>query len=281
MPGAPGEGRAGGLAGLRRGGSMTELLFLYECETLHPTQLRPVAERLGLTVQAASHTYRELARRGLVAMHDGRYRPTFEGVAWLHETFGRLEDDVRRRLAHLHVIRSTRAVALADLRANDLVSLEIRDGLLSARPGSSGTSRGRVARRAAKGRIVEIADLEGIVTLEPATVSIRTLAEPDLSDPCLPDRLRALVGTAEEYLAAEGLEAFDALHRATAHRIHRFAVGAAAREAARLGVPGTIVVMDRDLPRLLAEFSGPDPPPLDVLPLPKGEHRLRGARRRA
>ncbi len=279
MATAPGEARAGGLAGLRRGGSMTELLFLYECETLHPTQLRPVAERLGLTVQAASHTYRQLARRGLVASRDGRYRPTFEGVAWLHETLGRLEDDVRRRLAHLHVIRSTRAIALADLRTNDPVSLEIRDGLLSAGPGSSGTSRGRVSRGAAQGRIVEVANLEGIVTLEPSTVSIRTLTESDLSDPHLPDRLRALVGTEDEYLAAEGLEAFEALRRATGHRVHRFAVGAAAREAARLGVPGTVVVMDRDLPRLLAEFSGPDPPPLDVLPLPKGARRSRGRRR--
>ncbi|NNN17449.1 MAG: hypothetical protein HKL79_03720 [Thermoplasmata archaeon] len=279
MATTPGEPRAGGLAGLRRGGSMTELLFLYECETLHPSQLRPVAERLGLTVQAASHTYRQLARRGLVALRDGRYRPTFEGVAWLHETLGRLEDDVRRRLAHLHVIRSTRAVALSDLRRNDPVSLEIRDGLLSARPGSSGTSRGRVARGGAKGRIVEVADLEGIVTLEPSTVSIRTLSESDLADPHLADRLRALVGAEGEYLAAEGLEPFDALRRATPHRIHRFAVGAAAREAARLGVPGTIVVMDRDLPRLLAEFSGPDPPPLDVLPLPKGARPSRGRRR--
>jgi hypothetical protein len=56
-------------------------------------------------------------------------------------------------------------------------------------------------------------------------------------------------------------------------------VGAAGREAARLGIPGTILVMDRDLPRLLAEFSGPDPPPLDVLPLPKRPRAL-GARRR-
>ncbi|MGD0718764.1 MAG: hypothetical protein ABSA15_04210 [Thermoplasmata archaeon] len=258
---------------------MTELLFLYECETLHPTQLRPVADRLGLTVQAASHTYRQLARRGLVAMHDGRYRPTFEGVAWLHDTLGRLEDDVRRRIAHLHVIRSTRAIALADLRENDPVSLEIRDGLLSARPGSTGTSRGRVARGGAKGRIVEVADLEGLVSLEPATVSVRTLSEADLVDPRLPERLRALIGDEGEYLAAEGLEPFDALRRATGRRVHRFAVGAAGREAARLGIPGTILVMDRDLPRLLAEFSGPDPPPLDVLPLPKRPRAL-GARRR-
>ncbi|MGB6443136.1 MAG: hypothetical protein WBF81_07555, partial [Thermoplasmata archaeon] len=55
-----------GLAGLRRGGAVTELLFLYECTTLEPTQLRPIADRLGLTVQAASHSFRSLARRGLV-----------------------------------------------------------------------------------------------------------------------------------------------------------------------------------------------------------------------
>lgn len=278
MPTASTETRAGGLAGLRRGGSMTELLFLYECETLHPTQLRPIAERLGLTVQAASHTYRELARRRLVTTRDGRYSPTFEGVAWLHETLGRLEEDVRRRIAHLHVIRSTRAIALSDLRPGDPVSLEIRDGLLSARAGSKGTSRGRVARGGQKGRVVDVADLEGIVTLQPATISIRTISEADLSDPHLDERLRVLAGAEGEYLAAEGLEPFEALHRAIGRRVHRFAVGAAGRAASQLGVPSTIVVMDRDLPRLLAEFSGSDPPPLDVLALPKGSRALRERR---
>jgi predicted transcriptional regulator len=121
----------GGLAALRRGGTVTELLFLYECATLEPTQLRPIAERLGLTVQAVSHSFRQLKRRGLVTVQEGRYRPTVEGVAWLHETLRRLGDDLRERIERVHVIRSTRALALDDLSEGASVSLE-RGGAASS-----------------------------------------------------------------------------------------------------------------------------------------------------
>ncbi|MGB6500032.1 MAG: hypothetical protein WBG19_01330, partial [Thermoplasmata archaeon] len=65
-----------GLAALRRSGGVTELLFLFECATLEPTQLRPIAEELGVTVQAVSHSYRQLAKRGLAEIRRGRYLPT-------------------------------------------------------------------------------------------------------------------------------------------------------------------------------------------------------------
>jgi predicted transcriptional regulator len=259
---------AEGLAGLRRGGAVTELLFVYECTTLEPTQLRPIADRLGLTVQAASHTYRALARRGMVELRNGRYRPTIRGVEWLHAALGRLGEEVRTRLDRLHVIRSCRAVALAPLSVGDRVSLELVDGLLSARPGSAGPSRGRVARGGRAGDLVEVGELEGIVPLLPAPVNVRTLSVPDLADPRLAARLRREVDRAGAgWVAAHGLEAYHALRAATGRPIGRFAVAAGAREASRLGVPSTVVVIETDLPRLLSEFGELDPPPLDVAPL--------------
>jgi predicted transcriptional regulator len=259
---------------LRRGGAVTELLFLYECTTLEPLQLRPIAERLGLTVQAASHSYRSLARRGLVEFRDGRYRPTVRGVAWVHESLGRLGDEVRNRLEQLHVIRSCRAIALAPLSPGDAVSLELVDGLLSARPGSAGPSRGRVARGGRKDSLVVVSELEGIVRLFPAPVHVRTLSEDDLQDDRLAERVRANLGGASPgLLAAHGLEAFHALRSATDRPIGRFAVAAEAREASRIGVPSTVYVLEAELPRFLAEFGGPNPPPLDVTPLPKRRNR--------
>jgi predicted transcriptional regulator len=263
-----------GLAGLRRGGGVTELLFVYECTTLEPTQLRPIAERLGLTVQAASHTYRSLARRGLVEHRDGRYHPTVRGVAWLHSALGRLGEEVRARLDRLDVIRSCRAIALAPVSSGEMVSLELVDGLLSARPGANGSSRGRVARGGPKGSLLTVSDLEGIVRLTPAPIHVRTLSEDDLSDPRLRDRLRAAIaGSSASLVAAQGLEAYHVLRSATDRPVGRFAVAAEAREASGIGVASTVFVLEGELPRFLAEFGGPDPPPLDVTPLPRGRRR--------
>jgi predicted transcriptional regulator len=259
---------------------MTELLFLYDCATLEPTQLRPVADHLGLTVQAVSHSFRQLRRRGLVEVRDGRYRPTVEGVAWLHETLSQLGDDVRSRVERLHVIRSCRAVALAHLPAGASVSLELHDGLLSARRGGSGPSRGTTVRGVREGDLVEVTNLEGIVPLEPAVVAVRTISEADLEDPQLGRRLARALPAGNEVVAAEGVEPYLSLRRVTTRPIVRFATAAACVEAARLGVSSTLFVTARDLPRLLASFSVPNPPSLDVLPLGYDRGRSAVARRR-
>ncbi len=272
----PGEG----LAELRRSGTVTELLFLYECATREPTQLRPVAARLGLTVQAASHSFRQLKQRGLVEVRDGHYRPTVEGVAWLHGSLGRLADDVRERIDRLHVIRSCRAIAGSDLEAGAPVSLEIRDGVLTARPGGNGPSHGRATRGAAAGTLVEISELGGIVPIVPARVSVRTLSDADLADPQLERRLRRELPSAPALVAAQGLEAYHSLRRSADRPIVRFAVGAACLEAARIGVPSLIVVLDRDLPDLLSAFSVVVPPPLDVRPVRSLGRPPRGRRGR-
>ncbi len=267
----------GDLLHLRRSGTVTELLFLYECATREPSQLRPVAERLGLTVQAASHVFRGLARRGLVEVRNGHYRPTVEGVAWLHESLVGLGDDVRGRMDSLHVVRSTRAVAAANLEAGTTVSLEIREGLLTARPGAAGPSRGRAVRAARAGELAVVENLEGIVRISTATVTVRTLSDSDLSDVRLVQRLRGALPPLTALLGADGLEAYRSLSAATDRPIVRFAVAAAALEAARIGVPSTTFVMDRDLPQLLSAFSVGNPPPLDVRPLPAAT-RSRGRR---
>jgi len=272
-----------GLPGLRRSGSVTELLFLYACATEGPTQLRPIAEHLGLTVQAASHSFRQLRERGLIAVRDGRYLPTVEGIAWLHGTLTGLAADVRARLDRLHVIRSTRALAAADLAAGAPVSIELKDGLLTARPGADGPSRGRAARPAARGDLVEIDDLEGIVRIAPAAVTVRTISEADLGDRRLDRWIASSLPGAGGLLAAEGLEAYHAVRRLADRPVVRFGVAAAARDAARLGVSSTVFVAERDLARLLEAFAPGEPPRLAVLPVrggrePGGRRRDRGGR---
>ncbi|MGB6501693.1 MAG: hypothetical protein WBG19_09940, partial [Thermoplasmata archaeon] len=228
--------------------------------------------------QAASHSFRRLSRAGLVEVRDGHYRPTVRGVATLHAALDRLGADVAARLARLHVIRSTRAISVETLRPGDAVSLDLRDGILSARRGSSGPSRGVVRDGGPPGSLVEVGQLEGIVPIEPAAVTIYSLAPADLKDPGLTARLRQAIRAApESLLAAEGLVAFHALRPAAPAVPHRFAVAAACRAASTVGVPCLVVVSQDGLPDLLSEFSGPHPPPLEVRALPaRSTARRRG-----
>jgi putative transcriptional regulator len=269
MPGrAPPPARAG-LAALRRSGAVSDLLFLYECETREVGQLRSIAERLGLSVQAASHTFRSLRRRGLVELRGGRYKPTVRGVDWLHGALGQVRDDLAERLDRLHIVRTTRAIATDALKAGDAVILELRDGVLLARPGHTQGSRGRSHGPARAGDLVEIGELEGIVPLPRGRVHVLPLPSARLADPTLARQVRAAVERRPNgLLLAYGLEGYHVLTRARTFRpVVRFGVAAALEEATRIGVDCLLVVADRDLPRLFEKIEGPDVPEFEFVSL--------------
>ncbi|MGA8303979.1 MAG: hypothetical protein WA691_00565 [Thermoplasmata archaeon] len=266
---APAPG-ASGLEALRRIGAVSDLLFLYECTTRPVGQLRAIAEPLGLTVQAASHTFRSLARRGLVELRDGRYRPTVAGVAWMHAALGGAEEDLRERLERLHIVRTAYAVAAEPIRPGAPVVLSLVDGTLSARPGTRGASRGLARRHARTGDLVEVTDLEGIVPLVSGAVRLVVLPSGRLGDPALPrDLARVLRTHSAGLLAAHGPEAYHTLGRALPGRsIVRFGVAAAVTEATSLGIDCTLVTTDRDLPRLLHQLESTRGPSIEYLSLP-------------
>lgn len=281
MASRPTGAGSAGLAALRDRALLSELLFLYECATLEPTRLQGLADRLGLTVQAASHTFRGLRQRGLVTVESGRYRPTIQGVEQLHAALDELSTDLKGRLGRLHVVRSTRAIARdGPLEAGDAVSLEIREGVLSARRSRTGASRGTVVRGAPRGGLVVVGSLEGIVPIQPAEITVRTLSEADLEDPRLAERIRRALPAPEALLASEGLEAYHAVARATTRPVERFASAQVCLEASRLGVPSALFVLEREVPRLLGSFSGPTPPKLKVLPLVPARRAPRARPRR-
>ena len=270
-----------GLAALRRGGTVTELLFLYECEAEAVYRLQPVADRLGLTIQAVSHLFRQLRTRGFVQFREGRYRPTIAGIAWLHALLNSLEEDVARRRARLSIVQKTRAIAVSRLTPGAPVNLDLVDGVLFARPGTGAGSRGRVVRGAKAGGLVEVSELTGIVPIAPAPIHIRTIREDELGDPQLGRRITRELEEETGLTATLGLEAYHAVHGTIDRPLLRFGVAGATREASQLGVSSTVVVLDRDLPRLLASFLGAHASPLDVAPLPGGRPPRRTPARRS
>lgn len=274
LPAGPHEG----LAALRRSGTVTELLFLYECATREVAQLRSVAEPLGLTVQAVSHTFRGLVRRGRVELRDGRYRPTVAGVAWMHATLGTLERDLVARLERLHIVRTTRALARRRIEAGQEVVLALEDGWLTARPGGSGPSRGRARGPAAAGELVEIVELEGIVPLRRGKVRFLVVPSERVEDPTLARSLGAALRRAPPgWLGAQGLEAFHLTQQARPPGpIVRFGIASAVEEATHLGLDCTVVVTDREVPRLLNQFEEPQPPAFEFESLAPARSVARG-----
>lgn len=255
----------GGLAQLRRAGTISDLLILYECTTEEPTDLKSIASRLGVTVQAVSHSFRKLVRRGLAERRGGRYRPTVAGVHWLHAVFDSVRDDLDRRGRRLHVIRSTRAVAAGDLRAGAPVVLEMRDGLLHARPGTDGPSRGKALGPAKGGGLVSVGELEGIVPIRRGRLRLLVLPAERVDRPgVLRELARRLRGAPTAVLAAVGLEAFLLTSRAIRRPVLRFGVASAAIDALGVGLEVRIVLLDDDLPRVLAALAGPQKIPLRV-----------------
>jgi len=255
---------------------VSDLLFLYECETRDVGQLRTVADRLGLSVQAASHTFRSLSRRGLVELRDGRYWPTVRGVDWLHSALGSVRDDLAERLDRLHIVRITRAVATGRIEKGATVALEIRDGTLTAHAGAGHGSRGRAHSRADPGDLVEVGELEGIVALPHGRLTVLTLPADRLHEAGLVGGARRAVALRPKgLLLAFGLEAGHVLAKAVPDRsVIRFGVAAAIVEATRLGVDCTLVVVDRDLPRLFEQLEGPEVPAVDFLALGGEPRRL-------
>ncbi|MGP8135890.1 MAG: hypothetical protein ACLQD8_07220, partial [Thermoplasmata archaeon] len=191
--GGPGQG----LEALRRLGAVSDLLFLYECATRDVAQLRTIADHFGVSVQAASHTFRGLARRGLVETRDGRYRPSVAGVDWLHSALGGLHIDLSERLERLPIVRATRALARTPIPAGAPVVLAIEDGTLVARRGNRGRARGVASGAARSGDLVEVGELEGIVPLRRGSLRVVTVPASAVSDPRLiPQLAAALSGAA-------------------------------------------------------------------------------------
>ncbi|MCI4324819.1 MAG: hypothetical protein L3K00_02900 [Thermoplasmata archaeon] len=264
----------GGLGSLRRRGAVTELLLLYDCDTREVPHLKGIAERLGVTVQAVSHSFRQLRRRGLIEVRRGLYRPTVAGTAWLHTSLGDLRRDVDRHLDRLPVVRSARAVAAGAIEAGEAVSLAIVDGTLTARAGGDGPSHGTAAGAARPGGLVRVTDLEGVVPISRGHIRVVTLsAESAGSAGTLRELRRTLRASPSGLLAAHGGEAAHLARQASERPVVRFGAAAAAQEASAVGVDATVVVLDEELPRFLEPFQGPDPPPISVVRVGAGRRR--------
>lgn len=169
------------MAPLRDRTATTRVLILASLQGQAAT-LSEVAERLGVTVQAVSAHARALAAQGLLAVHDGSYRPTPRGLQAVHEGVRQLRDAVAALASPLDVIQVASAVAAGPVRKGQEVGLWMADGDLEARPVTrthvEPGSRGVAQNDAQPGQEVIVADLKGIVRLEPGILRVISIPAP-------------------------------------------------------------------------------------------------------
>ncbi|AFZ72029.1 DUF7839 domain-containing protein [Natronobacterium gregoryi] len=198
-----------------------------------------IAGEVGVTSQAVSEYIRELVDDGLVEKEGrSRYRVTKEGVDWLFQAAG----DVRRFVNHvtedvLGAVGEDAAIAADDVEEGDIVSLSVEDGLLHATPGNEGTATGVVTTDAEAGADVGVTSFEGVIDLEPGSVTVLQVPAVRSGGSRAADP-EAVAKRCEEVdlVVATGVEAVVTCHKADIEPAVTFAVGDVAAAAAERGL---------------------------------------------
>ena len=162
---------------LRDKAAITRLLILAEMEREPGATLSDVAEKLDVTVQAVSAYAKELVADGLLA-EAGPQRVTPKGLQALHEGVRQLRSAVDDVATPLAVIRVASAIAATKVRKDERVGLVMQDGELHARAKARSASMGRALHDAEAGDELVVADLAGMVELEPGSITVVAVPSP-------------------------------------------------------------------------------------------------------
>jgi putative transcriptional regulator len=143
----------------------TKVLILNELARGRVRGQRDLAEALDVTPQMVSDYLRLMEGEGLLEREGRDARPTVEGVQFLQERLKELGDFTYEAMREVNVINACSALAAGDVKEGERVVLELRDGVIVARPGTKGTSRGVASRSARAGEDLAVRGLEGIMEL--------------------------------------------------------------------------------------------------------------------
>lgn len=212
---------------------------------------REIADVIGITTQAVSEYLRELADAGQVRkLGRGRYEITKDGVDWLLSASDALEAYLTRVTEEiLDSIEMETAIATGHIEAGESVTLWMRDGILHAESGETGSGATAVSLTDAEpGQEVGVTDWEGVIDYELGTVTIVVVppvrdggsSAVDLAD------LERVTADAE-LLVASGTEAVATLGRVDLEPDVRFGTSAAVQEAAARGLDVLLVCVSTEL----------------------------------
>jgi putative transcriptional regulator len=223
----------------------TKFQIMVEIAAHQPNiQQKDIAPRLGITSQAVSEYVKELIKDGWLSSEGrSRYKVTREGVDWILQMSRQLHSYAWVVSKVVADISTTTAIADTDLSVGQPASLYMKNGLLFASDAISGKwAKGIVVTEAKKGQDVGIGNVEGVIKLEPAKLTIGKV--PNVQDGG--SRSTDLARLKREVKAARlvgvmGTEALVALMQIGIKPDYVHGVREAAIEAAYCGLPFLVV----------------------------------------
>jgi len=232
----------------------TRFRILVEIASRQPSvQQKDVARELGITVQAVSERMKELVAAGLVVSRSrSSYSITPSGVDWLLRHARELESYSERISRIVRDISVTAALGDCDLARGQKVALEMRDGLLHARPWSDGAPASGIAVANTEATTdAGITRIEGVIPLASTEVVVATLPTVQDGGSRRTDapRLRRLAQKSG-LVAGMGVESLVALRIAGVEPHNQWASPSAVIEAASSGLGCLLVCTEADLPRV-------------------------------
>jgi putative transcriptional regulator len=223
----------------------TKFQIMLEIAANQPNiQQKDIAPRLGITSQAVSEYIKELLKDGwLSSQGRSRYRVTREGVDWILQMSRQLHSYSWFVSKVVADISTSTAIADSDLSVGQPVSLYMKDGLLFASDviGDEG-AKGTAVTKAKKGQDVGIRNVEGVIKLATAKVTIAKVPNVQDGGSTSTDLARLEREMNEARLVgAMGTEALVALRQIGIKPDYLHGVREAAIEAAYCGLPFLVV----------------------------------------
>jgi putative transcriptional regulator len=237
----------------------TKFQILLEIAANQPNiQQKDIAPRLGITSQAVSEYVKELIKDGwLSSQGRSRYRVTREGVDWILQMSRQLHSYAWFVSKVVADISTSTAIADSDLSIGQSVSLYMKDGMLFASDGTTGKgAKGMTVTEAKKGQDVGIRNVEGVIKLETAKVTIGKVPNVQDGGSRSTDLARLEREVKEARLVgAMGTEALVALTQIRRKPDYLHGVREAAIEAAYCGLSFVVVCSEDKIPILVQRLE--------------------------
>ncbi|MDD4924572.1 MAG: winged helix-turn-helix transcriptional regulator [Dehalococcoidales bacterium] len=242
---------------LKNKNQTTKFQILVEIADKGPDiQQREIARELDITPQAVSDYIAQLINDGmLVALGRSSYRVTNEGVNWVIKALKELNSYnlyIQRAVNNISICA---ALAEADLKNNQQVSLKMKDGLLYASPEIDNGASGFTVSSVKVGEDVGISGVQGIVPLKTGNITIFKV--PDIarggSRKVNYDALKKYAASGD-IIAGLGIESYAALSKSGVD-FYRYGVVDVTVEAARTGLNLLVCCVEGELNELIIRLE--------------------------